>query len=190
MTGKRSNIVPIYKGDNKKGSAKLLTSISLTSVISNFCQRTVKDRWVKYFEEIKTISNSQFWFRTGYSCTKKSFVLLQSNVYYSRKTEWADWVYLDLKTRIWWSTSWEIDLETGKRRWTWWKHFELDKRFSKGQTIEMRTVIRKYYTSYWRDVTSRVPEGSALAPINVSSFYIKWHDQRAEKLRQSISRRC
>ena len=97
---KSSIIVPIYKGGSKEDPLNY-RPVSLTSVVGKLCERIVKDRWVKYLEELKIISDSQFGFRTGNSCASNLLC------FYSRVIDtvqerdgWADCVYLDLKKSL------------------------------------------------------------------------------------------
>ena len=64
---KRANIVPIYKG-GKKTDTMNYRPVSLTSIVSKICDILIKEKWVRYLEDNKVISNRQFDFRQGKSC--------------------------------------------------------------------------------------------------------------------------
>ena len=64
---KRANIVPIYKG-GKKTDPLNYRPVSLTSVVNKICEILIKEKWVRYLEYNKVISNWQFGFRQGKSC--------------------------------------------------------------------------------------------------------------------------
>ena len=64
---KRANIVPIYKGGKKTDSLNYRPA-SLISVVSKISEILIKEKWARYFEDNRVISNRQFVFRHGKSC--------------------------------------------------------------------------------------------------------------------------
>ena len=65
---KRANIVPIYKGGNRSNPLNY-RPVSLTSVVGKMCERVVKDVWMKDLEDRNVLTDRQFGFRSGRSCT-------------------------------------------------------------------------------------------------------------------------
>ena len=59
---KRANTVPIYKG-GKKTDPLNYRPVSLTSVVSKICEILIKEKWVRYLEYNRVITNRQFGFR-------------------------------------------------------------------------------------------------------------------------------
>jgi len=94
---KRANIMPIHKGEDKEEPLNYRL-VSLTSVVAKICERIVKDRWMRNLEETSSLSECQFGFRGGRSCTTNllSFYTRVIDVIQERDG-WADCVYLDLK---------------------------------------------------------------------------------------------
>ena len=66
---KRANIVPIYKG-GKMTDPVNYRPVSLTSVVSKLCEIFIKEKWVRFLEDSRVISNGQFGFRQGKSCVR------------------------------------------------------------------------------------------------------------------------
>ena len=94
---KCANIVPIYKGGNKSEPTNY-RPVSLTSVIAKLCETVIKDRWMKYLEEFNVLTEQQFGFREGRSCTSNliSFYTRIADVLQEREG-WVDCAYFDLK---------------------------------------------------------------------------------------------
>ena len=80
---KRANIVSIYRG-GKKTDPSNHRPVSLTSVVSKFCEILIKEKWVRYLEDNRVITNRQYRFRQGKSCVTN---LLS---FYARVTEGID----------------------------------------------------------------------------------------------------
>ena len=93
----RATIVPIYKGGSKEDLLNY-RPVSLTSVIGKLCERIIKDRWIKFLEEMNILSEKEFGFRSGRSCTSNllSFYSRVIDVIQERDG-WADCAYLDLR---------------------------------------------------------------------------------------------
>ena len=64
---KTANIVPIHKRGDKEEPLNYIP-VSLTSVLAKICEKILKDRWLKFFEETNTLSGGQFGFRGERSC--------------------------------------------------------------------------------------------------------------------------
>ena len=159
---KRANIVPIYKGGDKTDPLNY-RPVSLTSVLGKICETIIKERWVKYLEDNRIITDRQFGFRKGKSCVTNllSFYTRVIDVVQERNG-WVDAVYLDLKKafdkvphrRL----IWKLENIGGLKGnvLNWMKDYLHER--------EMRTIIRDSNSS-WCEVTSGVPQGSVLAPI-------------------------
>lgn len=59
---KRANMVPIYKEGNKM-EPLYYRPVSLTRIVSKFCEITVKSRWVEKLEHEKITTEKQFGLR-------------------------------------------------------------------------------------------------------------------------------
>ena len=159
---KRANIVPIYKGGNRSNPLNY-RPVSLTSVLGKMCERVVKDAWMKDLEDRNVLTERQFGFRSGRSCTSNLLA------FYSRVIDevqerdgWVDGVYLDLKKafdtvphkRLLWKIAQYGGV--GGKLLNWMEDYLKDR--------EMRTVIRNK-CSPWLRVISGVPQGSVLGPV-------------------------
>ena len=71
--------------------------VSLTSIVGKIYERVIKERWMEHLERHKVLTNSQFGFRKGRSCSTNllSFYLRVIDVIQERDG-WVDSVYLDL----------------------------------------------------------------------------------------------
>ena len=65
---KRANIVPIYKGGNREDPLNF-RPVSLTSVVGKLCEKIIKDAWMEHLESSNVLTNCQFGFRRGRSCS-------------------------------------------------------------------------------------------------------------------------
>ena len=191
---KRANIVPIFKGGDPQKPLNY-RPVSLTSVVAKICERVIKNKWAKFLEDNGLLSDCQFGFRKGRSCTTNLLC------YYSRIVDiiqeregWADGIYLDLMKafdkvphkRLLWKL--ERMGGIGGKLLEWMEDFLVGR--------EMRTVIRDQ-PSEWGKVTSGVPQGSVLAPAmfavyindmgeNVSSYISLFADD-AKLLRKVVN---
>jgi len=159
---KKANIVPIHKGGDKEEPLNY-RPVSLTSVVAKICERIVKDRWMRYLEETSSLSECQFGFRRGRSCTMNLLSFYSRVIDVTQERDgWADCVYLDLKKafdkvphrRLLWKLEHVGGLKGGLLKWM--EDYLRDR--------EMRTVI-KDQKSEWCRVISGVPQGSVLAPV-------------------------
>ena len=64
---KRADIVPLFKGGNAQNPS-YYRPVSLTSVVAKICERIMKDKWTKFLEDNRILTNCQFGFRKGRSC--------------------------------------------------------------------------------------------------------------------------
>lgn len=80
---KKANDVPTCEGGNKENTLNYRL-VSLTSVLTKICEKTVYDRWTKHLEENYLIMEKQFCFRKGRSCTT-SLISIYSGVIDDRK---------------------------------------------------------------------------------------------------------
>ncbi len=64
---KRGDITSIHKTRSKEDPLNY-RPVSLTSVVAKICEKIIKNRWVKYLEDNKVITEKQFGFRKGRSC--------------------------------------------------------------------------------------------------------------------------
>ena len=94
---KRANIVPIYKSGNKENPLNY-RPVSLTSVVGKLCEKIIKEEWMKTLEEDSVLTNCQYGFRRGRSCSSNliSFYSRIVDIVQDREG-WVDGVYLDLK---------------------------------------------------------------------------------------------
>ena len=65
---KKADIVPIFKGGNDEDPLNY-RPVSLTSVVAKIGETIIKERWMKYLEQNNILTNKQFGFREGRSCT-------------------------------------------------------------------------------------------------------------------------
>ena len=67
MTGKKGNIIPIFKKRDKQ-NIKNYGPVSLLPICSKIFERIIYDNMLKYFLDNNLISPKQFRFRAGDSC--------------------------------------------------------------------------------------------------------------------------
>ena len=156
-----TNIVSIYKG-GKKTDPLNYRPVSLTSVVSKICDILIKEKWMRYLEDNKVISNRQFGFRQGKSCVT-NLLSFYMQVIEGIEDRQIGRCCLPRYQKAFDTVpherlSWKLKHIGGLRGkpLKWMQDYLKDR--------EMRTVIRKE-TSIWRNVTSGVPQGSILAPI-------------------------
>ena len=65
---KRANIVPIYKGGSREDPLNY-RPVSLTSVVGKICEKVIKDAWMEHLESRNVLTDCQFGFRRGRSCS-------------------------------------------------------------------------------------------------------------------------
>ena len=61
---KRANIVPIFKGGNKKDLLNCRL-VSVISVIAELCESIIKKKLMEYLEENGMLTDRQYGFRRG-----------------------------------------------------------------------------------------------------------------------------
>ncbi len=157
-----ANITQIFKNENKEEPLNY-RPVSLTSVVCKICEKIIRKRWVDMLDEREVLTNKQFGFRKGCSCTTNLIS------YYDRVVDivqerdgWVDCIYLDMKKafdtvphkRLLWKMK-NIGGVEGKLL-KWMGNYLLKR--------EMRTVIKGKFST-WNLVTSGVPQGSVIAPI-------------------------
>ena len=111
--------------------------------------------WIKYLEDKKRLTDSQFCFRQGRSCMAKFIFIDWYNIVQERDGR-ADGIYLDLQ-KIFDKVTQEIaleDLKLWKSRWIFFLRFM--ENFLKD--IGMKTAVRDSESS-WGTVMRGVPEG-------------------------------
>ena len=56
---KRADIVPLFKGENAENPSNY-RPVSLTSVVAKICEKIIKDKWTKFLEDNRILTNCQF----------------------------------------------------------------------------------------------------------------------------------
>ena len=87
---KRANIVPIYKGGKKTDPLNYTRKpVSVTSFVIKICEILIKEKWARYLEDNRVISNGQFRFRQGKSCVTNLLSFYTQIIEEIKKQRWV-----------------------------------------------------------------------------------------------------
>lgn len=92
---KDARITPIFKKGNKT-SARNYRPVSLTSVVCKTPEKLVRKHIIIHLQQNELLSNDQYGFRTGRSCSLQLLHMLNDWCEFIENNESSDTIYLDL----------------------------------------------------------------------------------------------
>ena len=162
---KLANITPLFK-NGSKGDPSNYRPVSLTSVICKIFETFIKQHLMSFFDERKLLSDNQFGFRPGKSCTTNLLRFYDKVTESLDKKNDVDVVYIDFQ-KAFDKVPHEAlliklrQLGIGGKTLLWIENWLTDRR--------QRVQIKGIYSN-WSKVGSGVPQGSVLGPILFIAF--------------------
>jgi len=157
---KTSNITPLFKKGNKCDPNNY-RPVSLTPIVVKILETIIRDEVNKFLEETNFVTNSQFGFRKGKSCTNQLIEVMDDLSTFMEMKESVDIIYFDFKKafdtvpheRLLYKVN---QAGISGNIFKWIKDFLTNRK----QRVKLQNAI-----SNESEVISGVPQGSILGPL-------------------------